>query len=86
VALVADLRYDPEEDWLVHPVGHGALALRLAENAVSARYRPRATLAALAAASAAALGIAGTRGDADQAAERLLEQLSACDGEAHSTV
>jgi hypothetical protein len=46
------------------------------ENTVAARSRPRAVLTALENASQDARAIHGTRGDADEAAARLLSMLA----------
>jgi hypothetical protein len=76
VGLIAHLRYDADTGWAVEELSPGRSALALIDNTVAARSRPRAMLTAVAQATASARGVAGTRGDADEAAHRLLELLA----------
>ena len=73
VGLVAHLRRDGRHD--VVAVSRGQSVLHLLDNTVPARSRPRAVLTALTAAVGGAVTVAGTRGDADEAAALLLERL-----------
>ena len=75
VGLIASLGFDRSAGWSVEPLTPGQAALRLMDNAVAARSRPRAVLTALGAAVEGAAALAGTRGDADEAAGRLIEYL-----------
>jgi hypothetical protein len=75
VGLVALLRYDPSSGWDIETVSAGAGVLGLLGNTVAARLRPADSLATMAAAIGNAQVIAGTRGEADRAAERLIEML-----------
>src|SRR3954454_4187650 len=77
VGLVAHLRYDGEAGWCVEDLSPGRAALALIDNTVAARSRPRAMLNAVGHATSSARAVAGTRGDADEAAHRLLELLAA---------
>jgi hypothetical protein len=75
VSLIAALRYDAATGWDVTPVTRIQAALCLLEHTVPAQSRPRASLDALERATAGALAVAGTRGDADHAAALLLDML-----------
>jgi hypothetical protein len=76
VGLIADLCFDPGVGWRTSALTRGRAVLRLLDNAVAARSRPRAVLAALDGATLHAQALQGTRGDADDAAARLLELVS----------
>jgi hypothetical protein len=76
VAIVAALEFEPEAGWQVTPLSRGQALLRLLDNTVPARTRPRAALWALEHATAAITALSGTRGDADEAAALLLSMLS----------
>jgi hypothetical protein len=76
VALVAALRFSPELGWSTQPLSRGEAILKLMDNTVAAQSRPRAMLTALERATAEAQCLSGTRGDADEAAARLLAMLS----------
>ena len=75
VGLIAHLRYDAAGGWAVEDLSAGRAALALIDNTVAARSRPRAMLTAVGQATTMAKAVAGTRGDADDAARRLLELL-----------
>jgi hypothetical protein len=77
VGLVAVLRYDSTSCWNVEPLTRSKAILELMAHTVPAQYAPRRSLQALEKATADAVAIKGTRGDADEAAVRLLEILSA---------
>jgi hypothetical protein len=77
VAIVAVLRYDDSVGWRPEPLSRGQAIIRLFDNMVAARSRPRAGLTALEGVTSDAQAFAGTRGDADETAERLLAMLSA---------
>jgi hypothetical protein len=76
VAVVAVLRFDAA-GWHTEPLTRGQAMLRMFDNTVAARTRPRAALAALEYATVDTRGLAGTRGDAEEAAALLLRMLSA---------
>jgi len=80
VGLVAHLRFDAAAGWNVDQLTPGRAALALIDNTVAARSRPRAMLTAVGQATSSARAVAGTRGDADEAAARLLELLAGCGG------
>src|SRR3954471_1200874 len=86
VGLVAHLRYDGQTGWCVEDLTPGRAALALIDNTVAARSRPRAMLNAVGHATSSAGAVAGTRGDADEAAHRLLERLSAVVSDGASAV
>jgi hypothetical protein len=75
VGLMAHLRYDADAGWAVEEIGAGRAVLALIDNTVAARSRPRAMLTAAGQAIESARAVAGTRGDADEAARLLLEML-----------
>lgn len=77
VGIVAILRYDASAGWDVRPLSRGEAVLSLLANTVPAQLQPRASLTATAMAAAGAVAITGTRGDAADAARRLLDQLKA---------
>ncbi len=74
VGLIAILRYD-QAGWEVSTASRAEAAMSLLRNAVAAQSRPRACLQAIQQATAGARALSGTRGEADQAAELLLEML-----------
>jgi hypothetical protein len=75
VGLVVVLRYERAAGWDVHPLTRGQAVLQLLDNTIPARSRPRAVLTALDRATEHADCLAGTRGDADEAAEIVLRKL-----------
>lgn len=75
VGLIAALRYDGAAGWSTEPLTRGQAVLRLIDNTVPARSRPRAVLTAIGQATEGAQIVAGTRGDATEAAERLVALL-----------
>jgi hypothetical protein len=77
VGLIAALRYDAGDGFVVTPSVGSRAALLLVQHAVPARLRPRATLNAIRHASDGAVAVVGTRGEADDAASALLEMLPA---------
>jgi hypothetical protein len=80
VKLIAALRFDPDAGWQSEPLTRGPAVLRLFENTVAARSRSRAALSALEGATLHSCALAGTRGDADEAAARLMSILSGLSG------
>lgn len=72
VALIAQLRFDDAAGWSVQPLGRAEAALALIDNALTAQTRSAETLAACSRAALRARGLSGCRGDADDAAARLL--------------
>lgn len=77
VGGVAVLHYDASPGWATSAATRGAALLGLVDNCVPARSRPQAMLEAMAAALADARAMTGTRGDADEAAHRLIEWMAA---------
>ena len=77
VEVIAALRLDRDASWQTEAVTRGPAVLRLLDNTVAARSRPRAALSALESATQDACVLEGTRGDADEAAARLLSILNA---------
>ncbi len=76
VKLIAALRFDSSAGWQAESLTRGPAILRLFDNTVAARSRPRAALAALEGATQDACALEGTRGDADDTAARLLSILA----------
>ena len=72
IGLVAQLGYDAEADWSVTEMPPGGAALALVSCAAAAAERPADVVAAVDGALRDARGIAGTRGEAGDAARRLL--------------
>ena len=72
VGLVAALRHRPDAEWSVAPGTGGECALALVDNAIAAQTRPGEVLASAAAVARQARFIAGERGEADAAVDRLL--------------
>jgi hypothetical protein len=79
VGLIASLIYDANAGFMIESQTGSRGALLLVPHAVPSRSRPRATLNAVAHAAAGAIAVTGTRGDADDAAARLLELLRSAD-------
>jgi hypothetical protein len=75
IGLVAVLQRDADQGWQIHEVTRGQAILSLIDNTVAARSRPRAMLTALTGATSEARLITGTRGDAADAAERIIGLL-----------
>ena len=75
VGLVAHLRFDVALGWDVTALGPARTALALIDNAVAAQSRTAEVLARCGAAAESAIGMTGTRGDADDAAHLLIEAL-----------
>ena len=76
VKLIAVLCFDPGAGWQTQQLARGAALLRLLDNTVAARSRPRAVLSALEGATLDACALEGSRGDADDTAARLMSMLS----------
>ena len=76
VKLIAVLRFDSEAVWQPEPLTRVPAVLRLLDNTVAARSRPRAVLSALEGATLDVHALEGTRGDADETAARLLSMLA----------
>jgi hypothetical protein len=77
VGLVALLRHAPDGRWRHRELGPGEAALGLLSNTVSVRMQPDATLRVLREVVRSAAAIRGIRGDAAEAAERILARLPA---------
>jgi hypothetical protein len=73
IGLVAHLRYDAVAGWSVEELSRGQVALALIDNTVPAQSRPVEMMDHLQAATDGVRGLRGTRGDADEAARRLIE-------------
>ncbi|HEY5184170.1 MAG TPA: hypothetical protein VIM19_04510 [Actinomycetes bacterium] len=79
MALVAHLRYDAAAGWAVEELSRGRAAMALLDNTVPARTRPVEVMDHLQAATDGVCGLTGTRGEAHDAAGRLLSLLGAAD-------
>lgn len=76
IGMVAALRYQSGADFEVDAVSSGSGALELLNNAVAARSRPSELLEAVSRAVDGARFVKGTRGEAEDAAVRLLAILA----------
>jgi len=76
IAVIAFLTYEPDGSWSVEDISESTAALGLIDNTVRARELPESTMKA-AAVTGAALCLKGHRGDAEDAAARLIEVLEA---------
>jgi len=76
VGMVAALRFDREQGWNAQETSRGAGVLALLNNTVAARERPIDSMAIMARAVEQAIVLEGTRGEAAEAAERLLGLLN----------
>ena len=74
IGLLAVLRFDEAQGWDVEALSPGAAGLAIVDNTVRARDAAARTLRA-AALAGSAQALSGTRGDADDAAERLLQMI-----------
>jgi hypothetical protein len=75
VGISALLRYQPDTDWDVDEVTSAAGVLHLMSNTLAARTRTVEALSTFAQLSGAAVFHTGTRGESNQAAQRLLAVL-----------
>ena len=75
VGLVAALRYEEGAVWAARRQGPGQGFLNMMESAVPARSRPAETMSALRSVCENAVFIKGKRGEAAEAAERLLDRM-----------
>lgn len=75
VGVVALTRFRRGAAWRPRPLTPGQAVLALMAHTVPARERPAEVLRTLRRAAAGALGLEGPRGEADQAADRLLSRL-----------
>lgn len=73
VGAVASLSYRPVGGWEVRPVTAAAGALAMLENAVAARTRPVEAMDHVSVAAEGTAALQGFRGEAEEAAARLLE-------------
>lgn len=76
IGIVASLRFDRETGWNAQETTRGAGVLALLNNTVAARERPVDSMAIMAKAVEHAIVFEGTRDEAADAAQRLLERLS----------
>ncbi len=72
LSVVARLTFDPD-GWRITRVSRARGALEMLDNTVCARSRPETAMSAVAAAVQSAVVVTGTRGEADDAAGRLLD-------------
>lgn len=79
LALVAHVRHDAAAGWSVAELSRGRAAMVLLDNTVPARTRPVEVMDHLQAATDGVRGLTGTRGEADDAAGRLLSLLGAAE-------
>jgi hypothetical protein len=75
VGLIATLRY-AAAGWNATTVTRAGAGMHLLQNTVPAKSRPRACLHAIQQATSGARAVAGTRGEADEAAAILLDMLA----------
>lgn len=75
VGIVAALRFDREAGWAAAETSRGAGVLALLNNTVAARERPVDAMAVMARAVENAVVLEGNRGEASEAAVRLLSML-----------
>jgi hypothetical protein len=80
VGLVLATTYRAGVKWRPRLLSPGAGMLALLENTVSAQRRPKSVLRTLRAVTQRAAVLNGARGEADDAAGRMLEKMSALDG------
>ena len=76
IKMIALLRFDPWAGWQPEALARGPALLRLLDNSVAARSRPRAVLSALEGATLHAHAFEGARGVADETAAQLMSMLS----------
>lgn len=76
LSAVVDMTYAPGAAWSVEPLARSRALMHMLDNAVAARTRPAAALDSLTAALAGLeVALRGVRGDADDAAARLIRLL-----------
>jgi len=80
VGLIAVAPYQPGGRWRPQRLSSGHAALALLANAIPARYRPAAALAALEPAVLRAVALKGRRGEATETAAALLRHLEEIPG------
>jgi len=80
VGLVAVTRYRPQAHWRPVPVSPGRAVLALLAHTVPARLRPRAAMTTLRKVVAGAIVLKGPRGEAEEMADVLLNQLERSSG------
>lgn len=73
--MVAGLRYRPTDGLRLRSADPGEVTMLLINNAIAARLRPAEVLSTAGAVARRSIGLVGTRGEADEAAERLLALL-----------
>lgn len=76
VAVIALLQHDPSGDWAVDELSAGQAVLGLVDNCVSMRRNPALALDVLTRTAQTATCLRGSRGEAEQAAQALLELLA----------
>jgi hypothetical protein len=77
VGLVAQLVFDATRGWRVETLSPARTALALIDNAVAARSRTAEVLERCVRAASTSVGLAGTRGEAGEAAWRLVDAVCA---------
>lgn len=75
VSIIAELAHDIDAGWAVRALTAGEATFALLRNSVGVRRNPALTLECLTAAAATSEGFAGTRGEAEDAADWLLDRL-----------
>lgn len=75
VAAVTCTKYRPGASWRPRQISKTRTLLYLMDNTVVAQLKPRLALQCLTVVASGAIGWKGLRGDADETAERLLQQL-----------
>ncbi|MGD9711624.1 MAG: hypothetical protein AB7V46_06095 [Thermomicrobiales bacterium] len=78
IGVVAALRYDRDKGWDVRQKSSGAGVLALLGNTVAARERPVDAMAIMARAVENAIVLEGTRGEAEEAAVKLIQLAHSC--------
>jgi hypothetical protein len=74
-ALILVTRYRSGATWAPEPLSVGAAVLAILDNTVVARSRPRAAMATAVRVAAGASALKGPRGEADEAASRILSMI-----------
>jgi hypothetical protein len=77
LGLVVFTRFRSGAQWRPEPISRGAAALKLVENTVSVRSRPDEAMHAVTAALTDAVALEGTRGEAEEIVDQLLERALA---------
>jgi hypothetical protein len=76
VGLILAVRYDPRGSGRLQSLSQGRGAMELLANATQARLQPRRVLASVGRAAGEAIALKGRRGEAKDAANRILSELA----------